>query len=37
MLETINEILQRTWGHLYSGLTFYLPPLIVAVMILAAA
>lgn len=37
MLETINEILQRTWGHLYSGLTFYLPPLIVAVLILAAA
>lgn len=37
MLETINEIVQRTWGHLYAGLTHYLPPLFVAVLILAGA
>jgi hypothetical protein len=37
MLETINDILQRTWGHLYGGLTHYVPPLFVAVLILAAA
>jgi len=37
MFETINEIFTRTWSHLYAGVTFYLPPLFVAFVVVALA
>ena len=37
MFETINEIFNRTGSHLYSGITFYLPPLFVAFVVLMLA
>ncbi|HEX5102751.1 MAG TPA: hypothetical protein VFV87_03015, partial [Pirellulaceae bacterium] len=37
MFETINEIFNRTWSQLYAGLTFYIPPLFVAFVVIAVA
>ena len=37
MLETIDEIFKRTLAQIYSGVTFYFPPLIVAILVLLAA
>ena len=37
MFETINEIFNRTWSYLYTGVTSYLPPLFVAFVVLVLA
>lgn len=37
MLDTVNEVFHRTWNQVYFGVTHYLPPLLVAVLLTAAA
>jgi hypothetical protein len=37
MLDTVHEVFHRTWNQVYFGVTHYLPPLLVAVLMVLAA